>query len=112
MGSMITDVSFGKWKVMAMSKKYKIEVEAYAPKEEFMDLQFVTPSGEIFHDYETLTGQLRVKLYERNGVGLKLIADLISNYAGIEFGSTKNYREKILKSLGRDKMTPAILHCL
>jgi tocopherol cyclase len=107
-----TDVNFGKWKVWAMGKKYKIEVEAYAPKEEFMDLQFVTPSGEIFHDYETLTGQLRVKLYERNGIGLKLIADLVSSYAGIEFGSTENYREKLLESFGPDKETPIILHSL
>lgn len=93
-----TDVSFGKWKVMAIGHKYKIEVEAFAPKEDFMDLQFMTPTGEIFHDYETLTGKVTVKLYERKRGIFKLKADLVSNYAGIEFGSTQVYQNHILKN--------------
>lgn len=94
-----TDITFGKWKVMAMGKKYKIEIEAFAPKEQFMDLQFITPTGEVFHDYETLTGKVTVKLYERKGLRLKLLADLVSNYAGIEFGSSKNYQDNLFKFL-------------
>lgn len=93
-----TDITFGKWQIMAMGKKYKIEIEAYAPKDQFMDLQFMTPTGEIFHDYESLTGRVSVKLYERKGLRLKLVANLISQFAGIEFGSTKDYREALVKS--------------
>ena len=92
-----TDVSFGKWEVMAISSKYKIEISANAPKESFMDLQFVTPTGEVFHDYETLTGKLTVDLYEREGFFFKKIAHLTSNYAGIEFGSSGEFKE-LLKS--------------
>ena len=86
-----TEVNFGKWKVMGMSNKYKIEVEAFAAREQFMDLQFIAPTGEIFHDYETLTGKVTVKLYKKEAWGWKIFADLVSNYAGIEFASAKNY---------------------
>lgn len=99
-----TDISFGKWNVSATSKKYKIEIEASAPKEQFMDLQFITPEGEIFHDYETLTGKVSVKLYERRAVGWKLLADLVSYYGGIEFGSSHISREKLKAGATKDEL--------
>lgn len=85
------DVRFGRWEVRATSLNHlrKISISAYAPPEKFMDLQFVTPEGEVFHDYEALTGQMRVSLYERKNLlsSWKLIARLESDEAGIEFGS-------------------------
>lgn len=97
-----TDISFGKWRVIASGQKYKIEIEATAPKEQFMDLQFVTPTGEVFHDYETLTGKVSVKLYEKKGLNFRLIADLKSNFAGIEFGSSDIQKKDLLKSASPD----------
>lgn len=109
-----TDVTFGRWKILAMDSKYKIEIEASAPKEKFMDLQFVTPSGEVFHDYETLTGKVTVKLYERRG--MKLLADLVSHYAGIEFGSSEAYQDNLLRFLnlryGQTSERPRWLHLI
>ena len=43
----------------------------------------MTPQGQIFNDYEALTGRINVKLYK----GSKLIADLETDSGGIEFGS-------------------------
>jgi tocopherol cyclase len=86
------DINFGKWKVLAISALNKIEIEATAPKEKFMDLQFITPTGEVFHDYETLTGEVTVKLYKRSFFKWVLIDTLYSDAAGIEYGepSTDN----------------------
>jgi len=88
-----TNVYFGTWKVTAKNLLNKIIIEASAPKEKFMDLQFMTPDGRIFHDYETLNGNLSVKLYERESPlsKWKIKADLVSKYAGIEYGSETEY---------------------
>ncbi|MGZ3788096.1 MAG: tocopherol cyclase family protein [Bacteriovorax sp.] len=82
-----TDISFGKWEMSGENDKYKVTVSAYAPKEKFMDLKFVTPKGLVFHDYETLTGKVIVKIYHKRLVQWKLVDTLTSNYAGIEYGS-------------------------
>ncbi|MBI2605403.1 MAG: hypothetical protein HYW49_04910 [Deltaproteobacteria bacterium] len=86
------NVRFGVWEVTAVNLEgYKIEISAYAPKEKFMLLPFMTPQGRVYRDYETLTGDLWVKLYKREGVWpagkWKPVAALESREAGIEFGS-------------------------
>ncbi len=86
-----TDITFGRWKIVAADHHHKIVIEANAPAEKFMDLQFVTPTGELYHDYETLTGFVNVKLYKDQ----KLVADLNSHYAGIEFGSSKVFNQEL-----------------
>lgn len=88
------DIRMGKWEILGVSPRHKIEVSASAPREKFMDLQFMTPTGEIFHDYETLNGHIEVKLYQRHPVNpgkWKLIDHLTSEYGGIEYGSTQVY---------------------
>ncbi len=89
--SINSDIAYGKWKVRATNNRYHIRVEANAPKESFMDLQFTSPQGEIFHDYETLMGNVEVKLYRKLGPIYHLIDVLKSNHAGIEFGSRDVY---------------------
>ncbi|MCB0384275.1 MAG: hypothetical protein KDD43_02700, partial [Bdellovibrionales bacterium] len=61
------DINFGRWEVLGISRdgKRKIEISAYAPPEAFMDLQFTTPEGVVFHDYEALLGQVDVKISTR-----------------------------------------------
>lgn len=84
------DIKFGTWKVEAVNKKnQKLILEAYAPKEKFMLLPFTTPQGEVFKDYETLNGYARLKLFKRKNIfsKWKLVADLETDEAGIEFGS-------------------------
>jgi len=81
-------VDFGTWNIMAVNRDgYKIEIEASAPCESFMDLVFATPDGNLFHDYETLTGALTVKLYEWDFCQYRLLETLMSDFAGIEYGA-------------------------
>jgi hypothetical protein len=98
------NINFGQWEISAtkFNQSYKIEISASAPREEFLDLQFVTPHGEVFHDYETLTGEVTVKLYANTGSFLaprfKLVETLHSSLAGIEFGSQDTYSlQKLFK---------------
>jgi tocopherol cyclase len=84
------NISFGKWEVTANNSTNKVEISAFAPKEKFMDLVFTTPTGELFHDYETLSGEVTVKLYKRESFQWKLIDTLYSDAAGIEYGEPGN----------------------
>lgn len=88
-----SQINYGTWKITGKSLPYAIKLKAYAPKESFMDLQFMTPQGEIFHDYETLNGNLEVKMYKRAGLNYVPIFNLFSKYAGIEYGSKNEYSE-------------------
>jgi len=96
------DVNFGKWNIIGINLENKIEIVASAPKDKFMDLQFMTPSGEIFHDFETLTGKVVVKLYKKQFVlskRWKLLETLTSNFSGIEYGSrSRNITSNIFNS--------------
>lgn len=83
-----SEINFGKWKISAMNKTHLIRIEASAPVDSFMDLQFMSPHGEIFHDYETLNGKLEIKLYRRIGPKFQFVETLNSNHTGIEFGSS------------------------
>ena len=52
-----------------------------------MDLIFKTPQGNLFHDWEALQAHLRVRLYKWSNLKWKLVADLESDQAGLEYGS-------------------------
>lgn len=98
------EIAFGKWDVVGITRdgRTKIEINAYAPPEAFMDLQFMTPEGVVFHDYEALLGELVVKLYSRDAEGeWKLDETLSSSYAGIEFGSMN---EQFMNALSTSKL--------
>lgn len=87
-----THATLGAWDVVAenLKRSQKLVVTARAPLDKFMLLPFSTPDGTQFKDYETLNGNLRVKLYERDPLGLsdwRLITDVESDQAGIEYGS-------------------------
>jgi tocopherol cyclase len=78
------DINFGKWEVSARNRQgERLELSGYAPRDKFLLLQFMTPQGKLFNDYEALLGYIRVKLYTRT----ELIADLETDEGGIEFGS-------------------------
>lgn len=84
------DIQFGKWHVDAINKKnQRVIIDAFAPKEKFMLLPFTTPQGELYKDYEALNGAARLRIYERENFfrPWKLIADLETDEAGIEYGS-------------------------
>jgi hypothetical protein len=90
----LDDVSFtinwGKWEVTAENgNNQRIEISAFAPPEKFMMLPFGSPDGNTFYDYEALTGHMTVKLYTRSSVfaSWKLVADLVTEHAGIEWGT-------------------------
>jgi|GEM_PF-515538 len=83
------NINYGHWEIEADKPNVRIKISARAPKEKFMDLQFVTPQGPTFHDYEALQGDLDVELYERKTPiePWHLKAHLQSHHAGLEFGS-------------------------
>jgi tocopherol cyclase len=82
-----TDIRFGKWEMRAQDIfGNRIEVSAYAPEAKFMDLQFLTPQGEIFHDWEALAGDVKVKFTPFSPFRRRPIW-LTSSFAGIEYGS-------------------------
>jgi len=79
-----SDISFGKWEVSARDHfGNRIEISANAPLEKFMDLQFLTPQGEIFHDWEALAANVRVKFTPFG----KPAVTLTTSLGGIEYGS-------------------------
>ncbi len=87
------DLDLGHWEITATGFKYRLKVKASAERDQMMDLQFPTPNGKIFHDYETLNGKLRVQLYQ-NQIGWKKIVDLSTETtAGLEFGLDQPYPE-------------------
>ncbi len=96
------DINFGKWEVEAENLKYRVEISAFAPESRFMDLQFMTPTGEIFHDYEALIGSVKLKLYKKKGRFFRdwdLVDTLYSDFAGIEYGSREqNGLDSIMNS--------------
>ncbi len=78
------NVRFGHWEVTARNLfGDEIQISATAPRDKFMDLRFITPTGAVFHDFEALRGQVSVKVLKRG----KVIAELESDEAGIEYGS-------------------------
>ena len=81
-------IDFGTWKIQSVNRQgYKIEIEAKAPCDSFMDLIFPTPQNAFFHDFETLTGTLTLRLYKLQGLQWRLVEALQSDFAGIEYGS-------------------------
>ena len=85
------NVDFGHWEVEGENDHgEKIVISAYAPQDQFLDIPFITPQGETFHDYEALLGHMNVKLYRNVGwfrEKWELVADLDTDAAGIEYGS-------------------------
>lgn len=78
------DIKFGKWEVFGANRRGEtIWISASAPSESFMDLTFMTPQGQVFHDFEALRGRIRVKLKKWN----RLVAELETDEGGIEYGS-------------------------
>jgi tocopherol cyclase len=87
----VAKISMGEWKLVGMNSTHVIHLDAHAPKDKFMDLQFMTPQGEIYHDYETLNGNVTIKLYKRVGWQYFLQDKLFSSHTGIEYGSFKEF---------------------
>ena len=84
------DISWGKWEVDASSSTARVTISANAPKDKFMMLPFTSPQGATFYDYETLTGSMTVKVYERSSIlaeWKQVGADLVTENAGIEWGT-------------------------
>lgn len=100
------NINFGTWEATAKNSKNKIEISGSAPKEKFMDLEFMTPQGDIFHDLEALTGDITVRLYKKTGFIITkwvLLDELFTNSGGLEFGSTDiNLYNKIKSDVFRN----------
>lgn len=107
-------IRYGHWEIDAINKNYRISIRASAPKEKFMDLQFITPQGKTYHDYEALQGHLEIKLFKRSlkNSGWTLIDTLTSEQAGIEFGSYQTYdRENVYNAPDLESVNICLMGC-
>lgn len=81
-----SEIYFGKWEIRARNLfGDRIEISASAPLDKFMDLQFLTPQGKVFHDWEALAGNVRVKFTPFGKQPIRLT----SSFGGIEYGSAQ-----------------------
>ncbi|MCC6751929.1 MAG: hypothetical protein IT371_30020 [Deltaproteobacteria bacterium] len=77
----------GGWRVEASDGRRRITVEARAPLEAFLPIELDTPDGGRFVNYETLAGDLQVRLEERSRVlRWRKVVELSSRQAGLEIG--------------------------
>jgi hypothetical protein len=76
------------WLVRMANKSGAIEIKAVCPKDEMLKIRYMSPSGEKTFDelWNGGTGRATVKLYKRGISGLRLIADLIADHVGCEYG--------------------------
>ncbi|MEK7689749.1 MAG: tocopherol cyclase family protein, partial [Bdellovibrionota bacterium] len=82
------NISFGTWEIDARnSSGERVTISAYAPASEFMDLAFVTPENEVFHDLEALRGAVTVRIFAKKHGKWALQDQIQSSSTGIEFGS-------------------------
>ncbi len=84
------DIHFGHWEVSGENRRNeRIEIKATAPKSEFLPLQFPTPDGKVYWDYEALKGNIQITVYERAVLGAewKKTLYLETDEGGIEYGS-------------------------
>jgi len=76
------------WHVRLANSSAAIEIKAKCPKEDMLKIRYQAPSGE--HTFEELwnggTGIATIKLYKRSIVGLRLVADLVADHVGCEYG--------------------------
>ena len=75
--------------ISSFNTSYKLNIHATADPSKMMDLPFATPEGKIFHDYETLNGNLHIELYKRKFLSpdWDKIVDLSTpDSAGLELG--------------------------
>ena len=89
-----SEISFGKWEVEAINtRNQRVVISAYAPREKFMRLEFISPRGEKFNDYEALKGDLTLEIFERKTRfhDWKSVEKLTSHEAGIEYGSFEQF---------------------
>ena len=81
-------IDFGTWRLRSVNQPgYMIEIEATAPCASLMDIVFMAPQNILFHDFETLTGALTLRLYKLQGPQYRILETLHSDFAGIEYGS-------------------------
>jgi tocopherol cyclase len=84
------NIRFGTWEIEAINRVGdRIVIVADAPCEDFMDLEFQSPLGPRFHDFETLGGEVSVDLYEATGSlsrPWRFVDSIHSDMAGIEYG--------------------------
>ena len=76
------------WHVRMANRSGAIEIKAVCPKEEMLKIRYTSPSGEkTFGElWNGGTGKATVKLYKRGVSGLRLIADLVADHLGCEYG--------------------------
>ncbi len=76
------------WHIRLANTKAAIEIKAICPKDEMLKIRYQAPSGE--RTFEELwnggTGRASIKLYKRVFSGLRLVADLVADHLGCEYG--------------------------
>ncbi|HWT74866.1 MAG TPA: tocopherol cyclase family protein [Mobilitalea sp.] len=76
------------WKIRAVNRHSILEMILKCPKEEMLFINYEAPNGKKLHNrlWNGGTGYGRVKLYQHNRYGNKLIDDIVIKNAGCEYG--------------------------
>ena len=74
------------WRLSAESIRFKAEVEAEAPLRELIAVDVPDEGGLAFGAFEHLNAELKIKLYQRQGLSWRLVDELKSGRSAIEAG--------------------------
>lgn len=86
-----TDIVPGSWHLDARKGRYKITIDASSDLVDLINLMNPTEDGIRPYTWETLSGSVRVRLYEREDTEWKMLVDTTSNLAGLEVGGEQWY---------------------
>ena len=74
------------WRLSAESIRFKAEVEAEAPLDELIAVDVPDEGGLAFGAFEHLNAELKIKLYQRQGLSWRLVDELRSDRTALEAG--------------------------
>ena len=74
------------WRLSAESIRYKAEIEAEAPLDELIAVDVPDEGGLAFGAFEHLNAELKIKLYQRQGISWRLVDELRSSRTALEAG--------------------------
>ncbi len=106
------DIHWGKWEVTAENwHGQRVEISASAPVDSFFDIPFFVPQGGQFHDYESLLGEMTVKIFawDNGSWSWKLTDTLTTDSAGVEWGVPEPIDGLLLQNISRLYNTKAFL---
>jgi len=80
------DALVGGWRLRCTNSRWRLHVEATAPVNSYHRIDLDQPDGAVFHNHETLKGQLALHLEGRSGLSWRTELCTSSPWGSIEYG--------------------------